>query len=150
MTYLSSLVSRTLRVASALVLLPVALSAQGVTGTLVGRVMSGDVAVPSATVVASNGRVTQTRVDGRYRITLPAGRYEVRARTLGFIAAVDSVTIIPGGTATLDFNLTRSVATLQAVSTLGTRGPWPPPRHPQPAAATVNPLAPRQGSPAAD
>ncbi len=122
MTYLSSLVSRTLRFASALVLLPVTLSAQGVTGTLAGRVMSGDAAVPSATVAVSNGRVTQSRVDGRYRITLPAGRYGVRARTLGFLAAADSVTIIPGGTATLDFNLTRSVATLQAVSTLGTRG----------------------------
>ncbi len=60
MTYLSSLVARSLRLASALAILPAALSAQGATGTLAGRVMSGDVAVPSATVVVSNGRVTQT------------------------------------------------------------------------------------------
>lgn len=122
MTFLSSLAARAMRLAPVTVLIPALLAAQVNSGTLAGRVLSGDVAVPSATVVISNGRATQTRVDGRYRITLPPGRYEVRARTIGYTAGVDSVTIAAGETATLDFNLVRSIATLQAVSTLGTRG----------------------------
>ena len=117
----SLLAGRALRLACALVTLPLALHAQGGSGTLAGRVMTADAPVAGATVLAG-GRAAQTRADGRYRLTLPAGRYGVRIRALGFNSAIDSVTITDGGTATADFSLTRSVATLEAVSTLGTRG----------------------------
>ncbi len=105
-----------------LALIPAALGAQG-TGTLIGRVLSGDVAVPGATVIVSNGRATLTRVDGRYRINLAPGRYQVRVRAIGYNTVVsDSVSIAPNQTTTLNLTLERAVATLQAVSTIGTRG----------------------------
>ncbi len=114
--------ARALRRLPTLAFFPAALAAQGTGGTLVGRVLTGDVAVPNATIVVSNGRATQARVDGRFRIMLPAGRYEVRVRSIGFNTVSDSVTITTGGTTTANFDLQRAVATLQAVSTLGTRG----------------------------
>ncbi|MDB4898558.1 MAG: hypothetical protein JWN53_366, partial [Gemmatimonadetes bacterium] len=82
MTYEIPAAVRMVRRASALCLLvPAALLAQrSPGGTLVGRVLSGDVAVPSATIVMSGGRVTLARVDGRYRLTAPAGRYIVSAQ----------------------------------------------------------------------
>ncbi len=119
---LSTLDGRALRVASVLALLPLGLSAQGTAGTLVGRVLSGDVGVTSATVLVNDGRATLTRADGRYRINLPPGRYTVRARAIGYSTATDTVTINANVTSTLNFSLERAVATLQAVSTLGTRG----------------------------
>jgi iron complex outermembrane recepter protein len=116
-----SLAARALSLASALALLPVLALAQS-TGTLTGRVTSGGAALTGATVSSTGGRATLTRADGSYRLTLPAGRHQIRARLIGFVTATDSVTITAGSTATLDFNLLRSVTTLEAVSTLGTRG----------------------------
>jgi iron complex outermembrane receptor protein len=112
-----------LRVVSMLaLLLPATLTAQGDVGTLVGRVLSGDAAVPSATVLVNDGRATLTRADGRYRINLPPGRYQVRVRAIGYNTVSDSVAITANGTATANFVLQRAVASLQAVSTIGTRG----------------------------
>jgi iron complex outermembrane receptor protein len=122
MTLPFSVAAYVARRAATLLLLPAALVAQGNSGQLVGRVVTGDVGVPGATVLASNGRATQTRTDGRYRMTLPAGRYEIRVRVIGYNTASDSVTIVAGGTTTADFSLQRAIATLQAVSTIGTRG----------------------------
>ena len=121
MSPLSHLAGRAIRLASALAFLPITLAAQGSSGTLAGRVTAGGTPVNGATVLAA-GRAAPTRADGRYRLTLPPGRYLVRVRALGFNSATDSVTVTDGGTATADFALTRSVATLEAVSTLGTRG----------------------------
>ena len=103
-------------------LIPATAVAQATVGVLVGRVLWGDVAVPGATIIASNGRATQTRVDGRYRLNLPRGRYEIRVRVIGYSTQVDSVTITTGGTSTLNFSIDKQIATLQAVSTIGTRG----------------------------
>ena len=105
----------------ALVLLAPAADAQ--TGTLSGRVTSSGEGVSGATVVVTGmGRGAQTRQDGSYRITLPAGRYEVRARQIGYSSARDSATIVADQTTTLNFVVQRSVATLEAVTTLGSRG----------------------------
>jgi iron complex outermembrane receptor protein len=108
-------------VAFALALLPPTAVAQS-TGTLAGRVTSNGAPVVGATVSASVGRSAITRTDGTFRLTLPSGRYQVHARRIGFVTGTDSATITAGGTTTLDFNLTQSVTTLEAVSTLGTRG----------------------------
>jgi iron complex outermembrane receptor protein len=114
---------RALRRASVLTfLLPSALWAQRQGGTLVGRVLSGDVAVPSATIILSGGRVILTRVDGRYRLAVPAGRYEVRAQRIGYTTGRDTVTIVAGQTATLNFKIERSAAMLEAVTSVGSRG----------------------------
>ncbi|MDB4900491.1 MAG: TonB-dependent receptor, partial [Gemmatimonadetes bacterium] len=79
-------------------------------------------AVPSATIVMSGGRVTLARVDGRYRLTAPAGRYIVSAQRIGYASARDTVTIRSGETSTLNFKLDRAIAMLEAVSSIGTRG----------------------------
>jgi iron complex outermembrane recepter protein len=121
MTQHSSLLAvRALCVAAALVTAPFALAAQS-TGTLTGVVRSTNAPVGDATVFVA-GRAAPTRSDGSYRMTLAAGRYQVRVRALGFTTATDSVVVVAGGTTTANFTLTRAVATLEAVSTLGTRG----------------------------
>jgi iron complex outermembrane receptor protein len=122
MTSMPAFVARALSRALGALALPAVLLAQD-TGTLTGRVTSSGQAVPSATVVVvGTGRGTQTKADGTYRLTLPVGRYEVRARLVGYASARDSVTITAGGTSTLNFAMEKAVATLEAVSTLGTRG----------------------------
>ncbi len=116
-----SLTSSTgLSAALALFLLPAALGAQG---TLSGRVTAaGEPVSGAAVVITGTGRGTQTRSDGSYRITLPAGRYEVRTRLIGFSSGRDSATIVNDQTTTLNFTVRRAAATLEAVTTLGTRG----------------------------
>ena len=117
----SSLVGRT--GAMLAFLLPSALVAQAGTGTLAGRVSAGGEGVPGASVVVTGtGRGTQTRPDGTYRITLPPGRYEVRTRLIGFSSGRDSATIVADQTTTVNFTVRRAAATLEAVTTLGTRG----------------------------
>ena len=107
----------------ALLLLPGALHAQSGAGTLSGRVTASGAPVADATVlVAGTGRGTRTRADGSYRITIPAGRYEVRMRHFGYSSGRDSATIIADQTTTLDFSVRRAAATLEAFTTLGTRG----------------------------
>lgn len=116
-------VRRALCRAAVVALVPSALAAQGATGTVTGRVNANGEAVVAGTVVATGtGRGTQTRADGTYRLTLTVGRYELRARAVGFASGRDSVTITAGGTATVNFTLEKRAATLEAVTTLGTRG----------------------------
>ncbi|HKH91716.1 MAG TPA: TonB-dependent receptor [Gemmatimonadaceae bacterium] len=104
-------------------LLPGALAAQAGTGTLAGRISAGGEGVSGASVVVTGtGRGTQTRPDGTYRITLPPGRYEVRTRLIGYSSGRDSATIVADQTTTVNFTVRRAVATLEAVTTLGTRG----------------------------
>ena len=107
--------------AFALALLPIPAMSQS-PGTLAGRVTSNGAPLVGVTVSTTGGRATTSGSDGSYRLTLPAGRYRVNARRIGFVTVADSVTITSGGTTTLDFALTQSVTTLEAVSTLGTRG----------------------------
>jgi iron complex outermembrane receptor protein len=107
----------------ALVLLPAALRAQGSSGTLAGRVTAaGEPVAGAAVLIAGTGRGTQTRADGSYRITVPAGRYEVRTRLIGYSSGRDSATVTAGQTTTLNFFVRRAAATLEAFTTLGTRG----------------------------
>ena len=123
MSHLSLYLFNTLGRAALLALLPAALVAQASTGTVMGKVSANGAPVASAAVVATGtGRGTQTRPDGSYRLTLTVGRYELRARAVGFTSGRDSVTITAGGTATVNFALDKRVATLEAISTLGTRG----------------------------
>ena len=53
---------------------------------------------------------------------MPVGRYQVRAQKIGYSTARDSVTIIAGQVATLNFKLERSPIALEAVSAVGSRG----------------------------
>ena len=97
--------------------------AQGV-GTVRGRVTGpANEPVASASVLASGTqRGTVTRSDGSYQLTLPAGRYELHVRLLGYAESVDSVTVRAGETTSLDLRAERATTTLEKVAILGTRG----------------------------
>src|SRR5918999_2939674 len=125
--------------AFALVVIPSIAAAQEAV-TVTGRV-TGESGEPlqGATVTASGTtRVAVARDDGTYRLVLPPGRYELRARLVGYTAARESVTVAPRTAARgievvqasdagrnvvdRDFRLSRAVTTLEAVAVLGTRG----------------------------
>jgi Outer membrane receptor for ferrienterochelin and colicins len=110
------------RLAVAGLLAPVMLPAQQTTGVLVGRVLAGDVAVPSATIILGSGRVILARQDGRFRAAAPPGRYEVRAQRVGYTTARDTVTIVAGQTSTVNFKIERAAAMLEAVTSVASRG----------------------------
>src|SRR5918997_5035093 len=82
--------------AAALVAFPsmaAAQEARAVTGRVTGE--NGE-PLQGATVTASGTtRVAVTRDDGSYRLVLPPGRYELRARLVGYTAARESVTVAP-------------------------------------------------------
>jgi iron complex outermembrane receptor protein len=100
-----------------------ALPAQSV-GTVRGRVTgpTGEV-LPGASVSATGTqRGAIVRSDGTFQFSLPSGRYEIRARLLGYAVSVDSVTVPNGGVTTKDFRVERVTTTLETVAILGTRG----------------------------
>src|SRR5205807_2619388 len=113
MMFLNTAARRVGGAAAALVLFPFVLAAQGGGngGTLTGRVTSAGDPLAGATIVAA-GRAAQTRADGRYRLTVPAGRVEVLVRAICYTTARDTVSIATGVTTTRDFSLARAVATL--------------------------------------
>src|SRR5918999_4640070 len=113
--------------AFALVVIPSIAAAQEAV-TVTGRV-TGESGEPlqGATVTASGTtRVAVTRDDGSYRLVLPPGRYELRARLVGYAAVRESVTVAPRSTSrgvevvqasstlSRDFRLARAVTTLEA------------------------------------
>jgi len=80
-----------------------------------------DAPVVPAPAVFWRNQAPITRGDGSYRITIRPGRYEVRARLIGYGLARDTVTVAAGGTATQNFRLGRSASALDAVAVVGTR-----------------------------
>jgi iron complex outermembrane receptor protein len=114
----------------ALVVIPSIAAAQDAR-TVTGRV-TGELGEPlhGATIIVSGTtRTTLTREDGTYRLALPPGRYELRARLVGYAAVRESVTVAPRSSEVIqasetsrDFRLARAVTTLEAVAVLGTRG----------------------------
>jgi iron complex outermembrane receptor protein len=62
------------------------------------------------------------RSDGTYQLAASPGRYEVRARLIGYAESVDSVTITAGSVATKDFRVERAATSLESVAIIGTRG----------------------------
>jgi len=97
------------------------LLAQQPSGTIRGRVTDGESQQPLSgvsVVVGSRGALTQT--DGRYLITgVPAGTDTLRARIVGFAPAVQSVTVMGGDTANVDFAMTRQAIGLSEVVVVG-------------------------------
>lgn len=96
---------------------------QATTGTVAGRV-TGENGEPLAGVgisVTGTTNGTLTRGDGAYRVTLRPGRYELRARLIGYGLARDTVTVAAGAAVTRNFRLTRTASTLEAVAVVGSR-----------------------------
>ena len=99
------------------------LGAQSI-GTVSGRVVDVQgTPLQGATVsLAGTTRGAIVRSDGSYRMTAPAGRYEIRARLLGYTPRADSVTVTAGGDVSKSFTLDRAATSIEAVSVIGTRG----------------------------
>jgi iron complex outermembrane receptor protein len=101
-----------------------ALGAQSARGTLKGRVTgpTGEaLAGASVTVTGTQASVT-ARADGSYQLVLIPGRYEVRARLLGYSAVTDSVTIAADVVTNENLQMQNVTTTLEAIAVLGTRG----------------------------
>jgi iron complex outermembrane receptor protein len=105
------------------VLTPFLLAAQS-TGSITGRVVDTQGgSLQGATVsLAGTPRGAIVRSDGSYRLTAPAGRYEIRARLLGYTPRSDSLTVTAGQEVIKTFTLERAATSIEAVSVIGTRG----------------------------
>src|SRR5689334_13750297 len=123
MSLMSFVPRRAVVLAATILLHPFALSAQS-NGTIIGRVLDTQGApLQGATVsLAGTPRGAIVRSDGSFRLTAPAGRYEIRARLLGYTPRSDSVTGSAGSDVTKSFTLDRAATSLEAVSVIGTRG----------------------------
>ena len=93
-------------------------------GTLKGHVTSptGEALAGASVSATGTQRGAITRSDGSYQFTLPAGRYELRARRLGYGERIDSVTVVAGQVATKDFRAGHVTTNLESVAIIGTRG----------------------------
>ena len=112
---------RLLAVATFLTAVP--LGAQA-TGIVTGRVTDPfSMPVSNATVTATGTTVgALTRDDGRYRLALIPGTYEIRVRRIGYAQRVDTVRVGDGETVTRDYELSEAQTALQAVAVIGSRG----------------------------
>lgn len=93
------------------------------TGTVEGlvRSVSGE-PLPGVTVLAEQlrrGTVTDHR--GRFRLTLPAGDHVVVVRSVGYSSQAREVSVPPGGTLTLEFELAEAPAVLPELVVTATR-----------------------------
>ncbi|HEX2092594.1 MAG TPA: SusC/RagA family TonB-linked outer membrane protein [Longimicrobiaceae bacterium] len=95
-----------------------ALSAQGPTGTVSGRVVAAADQRPLAGAAVSVAeRRTVTGADGRFTLTgVPAGTHTARASIIGFAEATQSVTVVAGQTATVDFALASRALELEGLT----------------------------------
>ena len=123
MSLLDSLFRRAALVALGLSAHSLLLGAQS-TGTISGRVVDaqGGPLQGASVSLAGTTRGAIVRSDGSYRLTAPAGRYEIRARLLGYTPRADSVTVGAGGDVTKSFTLERAATSIEAVTVTGTRG----------------------------
>ena len=120
---MKSLIGRMARVATFVALASGSAFAQSLVGTVSGKVVSAaGEPIAGATIAVSGTQFgALARNDGTYRINLRPGRYELRARSIGFGLVRDSVVITAGQTITKNFTLTKAAAALQAVAVIGSR-----------------------------
>ena len=98
-------------------------AAQSATG-VVGRVVEAGTSQPiqGATVlITGTQRGTQTRENGTYRLTTPAGAVVLTVRLIGYVNGSATVTVRDGAITTADFSLTKAPLSLSAIAVTGTR-----------------------------
>jgi TonB-dependent starch-binding outer membrane protein SusC len=96
---------------------PAALAAQG-SGVVTGTVMDRDSRqpLPGAQVFFTPTLGTVTNEAGQFRITsVPAGQQQLRVRRIGYTSGVQTVSVVPGGSVSADFVLSRSATQLEQV-----------------------------------
>ena len=90
-------------------------------GRLAGRVVAEGAGVPYAEVeVEAVGVRAAAGRDGRFILRLPAGEHRVHARALGYGAAEARVTVMAGGTSSLEIELRPAALSLDPVVVTGT------------------------------
>lgn len=115
------------RVLASLMLLAVPAWAQAQTGTVTGTVTESRANTPvvgarvqalsTTTVVAA----TQSREDGSFRLTVPAGSYTIVVNRIGYRPGNATVTVTAGGTATATVSLNEAIIELNPVVTVASR-----------------------------
>src|SRR5450759_2409582 len=104
----------------------VRLGAQNPTGNIVGRVVDSLTQQPLSdvsVVVQGTRSGAVTGADGSFVIgEVPAGMHTVRARRIGFSSPIATVSVLAGGTVTVQFALERRAAVLEEVVTTGYGG----------------------------
>jgi len=103
---------------------PFALAAQQVTGTVSGRVTDASVGrgLPDVAVLVTGSRLgTLTGPNGEYTISgVPVGARTLTIRRIGYQPTTETVTVVPGATATADVALHVSAVNLSEVVVTGT------------------------------
>jgi TonB-linked SusC/RagA family outer membrane protein len=97
--------------------------AQAQSGTITGRVTAaagGAPLVESRVFVVGTNTVASTNAEGRYTMRVNPGTHDVRVIRVGYSEQKRSVTVVAGGTTTLDFALNASVVKLTEVVTTAT------------------------------
>lgn len=118
---------RGLRVLASSALLVVPALARAQTGTVTGTVTESRANQPvggarvqalSATLVVA---ATQSRTDGSYRLTVPAGTYTIVVNRIGYRPGNATVTVSAGGSATANVTLLETVVELNPIVTVASR-----------------------------
>jgi TonB-dependent SusC/RagA subfamily outer membrane receptor len=103
---------------------PFALAAQQATGTVSGRVTDASVGrgLPDVAVLVTGSRLgTLTGPNGEYSISgVPVGARTLTIRRIGYQPTTETVTVVPGATATADVALRVSAVNLSEVVVKGT------------------------------
>ncbi|HEX9607520.1 MAG TPA: TonB-dependent receptor [Gemmatimonadaceae bacterium] len=103
---------------------PFALAAQQATGTVSGRVTDASVGrgLPDVAVLVTGTRIgTLTGPNGEYTISgVPVGARTLTIRRIGYQPTTQTVTVVPGATATADVALHVSAVNLSEVVVTGT------------------------------
>jgi TonB-dependent SusC/RagA subfamily outer membrane receptor len=103
---------------------PFALAAQQATGTVSGRVTDASVGrgLPDVAVMVAGSRLgTLTGPNGEYTISgIPVGARTLTIRRIGYQPTTETVTVVPGATATADVALHVSAVNLSEVVVTGT------------------------------
>ncbi|MGH7568125.1 MAG: SusC/RagA family TonB-linked outer membrane protein [Gemmatimonadales bacterium] len=93
-----------------------------VTGTVRGQVVDGTTKRPVDGVqvyVPGTDLGTLSNATGQFELNLKAGETEIRVRRVGYASASKNVTVTPGQTATVDFELGQAAIGLDAVVVTG-------------------------------
>ncbi len=120
-------VSSTIRrlVSSALMLSALAsVAAAQATGTVRGRITDADGSGPvaAAQVFVTGTRLgSSTSINGEFRITgVPAGQHQLRVQRLGYTPLTQSVTVVAGETAEVNFTIEKAATRLAEIVTTAT------------------------------
>jgi TonB-linked SusC/RagA family outer membrane protein len=88
-------------------------------GTVTGRIIAADTGQPLGAVrvqVVGTNLGAITNPDGRFEIrNVPEGEVELQVQSLGFVSVTRTVTVPPGGSVSVDFQLARDVLALDGV-----------------------------------